>query len=110
MLCSDWPMFWITVLSLFVHVYFVLHANCLILVSMVSRLSISCNCVLLVYLSAPVILRASLFCMLFLVVFFFYFCVRSDELSMGYRVRRVLLALLFMFMMWFLKDSFFYLG
>ena len=39
-----------------VYVSFVPRANCLIFVSIVSRLSISCNCIILVYLSTPVIL------------------------------------------------------
>ena len=43
-------------------VSFVLRAKCVILVSIVSRLSISCSCVILLYLSALVIVRAALFC------------------------------------------------
>jgi hypothetical protein len=45
------------------YVSFVLRAQCLIVVCIVSRLSISCNCVIiLVYLSAPLIACAALFC------------------------------------------------
>ena len=49
------------VLSGFMYVSFVLWAKFLILVCIVLRLSVLCSCVILVYLSAPVIVRAALF-------------------------------------------------